>query len=199
LQAAAALAVVGAPKAGTIAPADVELAVGAEGQIAHGVTGVLLAPVLDQDLLVAGHRVRGNISLQAREALADHATIGGRSWRGGTGVRGRTRRAPARRGFVDRRVLGVQYIHVGPGREARVEGKAKQAAVPLVVYLRAQAGEDLWLFVREVVEDFDQATLFGDEDPSVLGELYVSRLVQPTKDDGLIEAGRERRLGTRCR
>ena len=81
---AAVLAVVDEVEAGAVAAAGVERAVGAELQGADRVAGVLLAPVLDQHLLGAGHHVAGG--LQARQAPADHAAVGGRAGRGRAGV-----------------------------------------------------------------------------------------------------------------
>ena len=46
--------------------ADVECPVGPESQISDGVGGVLLAPVLYQDLFGAGHLIRSDVGPQAR-------------------------------------------------------------------------------------------------------------------------------------
>jgi hypothetical protein len=69
------LAVVGEVEASPVPAADVERSVGPECQVPDRVGGVLLAPVLDQYLLAAGHLVGVEVDLQAREAPADHAAV----------------------------------------------------------------------------------------------------------------------------
>ncbi len=85
----AVLPVVGEREARAVSAACVRAPVGAELDGPDGVARVLLAPVLDQYLLGAGHHVAGR--LETREASADHAAVGG-----GPGRR-RARVSPARR------------------------------------------------------------------------------------------------------
>src|SRR5687768_18187601 len=59
---------------GALAAADVQRTARPEGQVADRVHGVLLAPVVDQHLLGAGHDVAGGP--QAREPAADRAAVG---------------------------------------------------------------------------------------------------------------------------
>ncbi len=122
----AVLAVVDEVEARAVAAAHVEGAVGAELERADRVARVLLAPVLDQDLLGAGHHVAG----------APAGATGGRSRRsrrwsrpGGFGHRrSRAGRTPARRGAADRRVVRVEDVDVGV-REVGI-GKFGSSAMP---------------------------------------------------------------------
>ena len=79
----AALAVVGEREARSLPARVVEVAVRAELEPAAGVARVLLAPVLDQDLLGTGHRLAAH--LQARDAPAHHASVRGAAGRGRAG------------------------------------------------------------------------------------------------------------------
>ena len=78
------LPVVDEVEARAVAAAHVERAVGAEGERADRVARELLAPVLDQHLLGAGHHVAGR--LQAREPAADDAAVARRTRRQGSDV-----------------------------------------------------------------------------------------------------------------
>ena len=128
IQRAAVLAVVDEVEARAVAAADVERAIGAEVERPHRVARILLAPVLDQHLLGSDHRVAGR--RQPGEAAAHDAAVGRRSgWRRAP-VGRRARRAPARRGAADRRVVGVQHVHVRVVRKAGVEGEAEQSRGP---------------------------------------------------------------------
>ena len=133
------LAPVGEVEAGAVAAADVERAVVAEREAADGVARILLAPVLDQHLLGAGHRVAGG--LQPREPSGDDAAVGRGAGRCRARVREDAWRAPARRDPADRRVVRVEDVDVRRRREARIEREPEQAAVPEVVHVRAQVGE----------------------------------------------------------
>ena len=147
---------------------------------------VLLAPVLDQHLLGAGHDVAGR--LEAREPAADDAAVAVAP--GGVGHGSESTPGVPQRGAVPPigRVVGVEDVDVRVGREVGVERDAEQAAVPEVVDVRAQVGEDGRRRVGEVVEDLDQAALLGDEDPAVGGEANGGRVGQAAEDDRLLEA-----------
>ena len=81
-------------EAGAIACAGVQGAVRPELDRPGRVRGVLLAPVLDQHLLGAGHHVAGG--LQAREAAAHDAAVRGRGRAGSDSRPRRARRLPQR-------------------------------------------------------------------------------------------------------
>jgi hypothetical protein len=89
-------------------------------------------------------------------------------------------------------VVRVERVDVGLRRKARVELEAEQPAVPEVVDVRAEVGEEGGGWVREAVEDLDQAALLRDEDAAVRSEPDGRGLRQPAEDDVLLEAGRER-------
>ena len=189
------LAVVGEVEARPVPAADVQSPVGAEGQVSDRVGGVLLAPVLDQDLLASGHRVAPGSACQPREAPAYHAAVRGCARGGGAGVGRDTRRAPARGRATDRGVVGVEDVNVGVAGEVRGEGEPEQAPIPEVVDLGAQVGEGGGRGVREAVEDLDQAALLGNEDPSVLGELDVCGVGQAAENLLLLKPRGQRRYG----
>ena len=132
---AAVLPVVDAGEARALATADVQLAVGPEAEVADRVARVLLAPLVgDQALRRSDLAVVGR-HLDPDELAADDTPVG---------VRPRRSRAPVvpdRRRLPRRRVVGVQEIHVPVRREARVERNPQQAAVPVVVDLGAEIGD----------------------------------------------------------
>ncbi len=179
------LAPVGEVEAGSLAATDVELAVGAEGQVADRVARVLLAPVGDQ-VRLRRHRVAGD--RQFRQPTGDHAAVGGRPGRSRAGVAVDAGRSPARRVAAGNGVAGVEDIHIGAGREQRVEHHPQQPAVPEVVDVGAQVGDGRRGVVVEPVELFDHTGLLGDEDAAVRGEGERARFRQPGKGDGVLEA-----------
>ena len=183
VEGAAVLAVVGEVEAGPVAAGHVQGAVGPEGQVADRVARVLLAPVVDEHLLGAGHLVAGGG--QARQPARDHAAVAGRPRRVGAGV------APGRRRPADGGVVGVEDVHVRAGREVGVHGHAEHAPVPEVVDVGPEVGEHRRRLVGLVVEDLDDAALLGHEDAAVGGELDVGRVGEPAPDDRLREAGRQ--------
>jgi hypothetical protein len=132
-------------------------------------TRVLLAPVVDQHLLGAGHLVaRGG---QAGEASADDAAVASRI---PTGVAKRRRRA------ADRGVKRVEHVDIRSSRrETRIERKPEHPAIPVVVHVRPQIGEEVGRAVVEVAEDLDLAALLRDEDAPVGGELDRRWIGQP--------------------
>ena len=87
------LAVVGVHEARPVARAGIERPVGPELDVADRMARELLAPVVDQDLLAADHRVPGD--LEARQAAADDASVRGVAGRGRARVGAHARRAPA--------------------------------------------------------------------------------------------------------
>jgi hypothetical protein len=198
----AVLAVVDEVEAGAVAAAGVQVPVGAELHRADGVARVLLAPVLDQDLLGTGHDVAGG--LQARQAPADDAAVVGRPRWGGAGVGVDAGGPPARRrgGRAEHVVVGVEDIDVGVGGEVRGKRHPEQAPVPEVVDVDVEVGEDVRGGVGHGVEDLDDAALLGDEDPPVGGEADRGRVRQTAEHDRLLEAGgqggrpRRRRRGS---
>ncbi len=153
-------------------------------------TRILLAPVLDQDLLGPGHRVaRG---LEAREPAGDDAAVARCARRRGAPVGEHAWRAPARRNTADRRIVGVEDVDVRVRRKAGVEGEAEQAPIPEVVHVRAQVGEDGRSRVGEIVEDLDQPALLGHEDTPVGREPDDGGIGEAAEDNGLLETARKR-------
>ncbi len=188
---AAALAVVGECEARGVAGAHVQRAVGPERQRPHGVARVLLAPVLDQDVLAADHHVpRG---FEPREPGAGDAAAGRRARRGRARVGEDARGAPARREAADRGVMRVEHVDVGRGREAGVEGQADKPAVPVVVDVGAQVGEERRRRVADAVVDVDPAALLRHEDAAVGSKADRGRVGEPAPDRGLGEPCREGR------
>ncbi len=148
----------------------------------------LLAPVVDQHLLGAGPVVP--ICLQAGEPATDHAPVVALTGRRGARVVGHPGAAPAGGRPSDRRVVGVEDVYVGLGREVRIERDAEQPPVRVVVDLRSQVGEDRGRRVAEAVEDLDQAALLGDEHAAIGREAHGGRLVEAAEDHRLREPGR---------
>src|SRR5918995_253832 len=112
---------------------------------------------------------------------ADYAAVPGPSRR----VRATV--TPARRGAADRRVKGVQHVHVWVGREVWVDCQPKQTAIRIAINFGAQVGEGGGRSVREVIEDFDHAALLGDEDASIFGELHVGGSAQAAEDNRFLK------------
>ena len=153
------LAVIDVGEARAVAAGDVQGAICAEPQVADGVAGELLAPVLDQDVLGAGPDVarRG----QSREASADDAAVGGRTRRRWTRV------IPARHRPAVDAVERVEHVDIRVRREVRVERHAQQAPIPVVVDPAAQVGEDGRCRAGQAGEDFDQAGFLRHEHPTI--------------------------------
>src|SRR4029079_16966359 len=104
---AAFLARVGGVEAGAVTAGDVQRAFGPEREAPEGVTGVLLAPVLDEDVLV-GHGRAGGVRREPREPARDHAAVGVAA-----GVRRGARVAPPRSGWSAKLVVvRVQRVDV---------------------------------------------------------------------------------------
>ena len=181
----AVLPVVREVEARAVTAAHVQGAIGPERERADRVAGVLLAPVLDQHLLTAGHRVAGR--LQPREPAADHASVSGRTWRRGA----RVPPLGCRRRVAEDVVVAVQDVDVRIGRKAGREGHAQQATVPEVVNVRAQVGEHRRRRVSERVEDLDDPALLGHEDSTVRRKPDDGRRVEAADDRGLLEPGGE--------
>ena len=100
----AVLPVVDVVEARAVAAGDVEIPVAAEQQRADRVAGELLAPVVDEHLLAAGHDVPAE--LQSRHPPRHEAAVGGRAGRGRAAV------VPGRRDAADRGVVRVQHVDV---------------------------------------------------------------------------------------
>ena len=73
------LPIINEVKARAIAAACIKITIGAEFRCANRVAGILLAPVLDQDLLGTSHGVAA--CLQSRQPAAYNTAIAGRTWR----------------------------------------------------------------------------------------------------------------------
>ena len=149
--------------------------------------GELLAPAVDQGLL--GGRHPAGAHREADQPTADQAAVG---------VRTRARRAdvvPARRAAARDGVTRIQDVHVGAGREVRVERHPEQTAVPVVVDLGREVGEDRRGRVRDAVEDLDDPGLLRDEHAAVIGEPQRGRQGHPRPYVRVAEAVE----GRRCR
>ena len=131
----AVLPVVDEVEAGAVAAAHVEGAVGTERQAPDRVARVLLAPVLDQHLLGADHRVAGR--LEPRQAAGDDAAVRGRAGRRRAAVRRAAHRSPPRRRAADGGVEGVEDV------DPRVVGKFGASARP-----SSPRSQKLWTWVR---------------------------------------------------
>ena len=130
---------------------------------------VLLAPVVDEHLLRPGRHVARPRS-QHREPAAHDASVARRARRRRARVARGARTSPDRRGAPDRRVIRVEHVHLGRGREVRMDGEPEKAAIPHVVDVRPQVGEDRRGRIGQRIEDLDDAALLGDEDVAVRGE-----------------------------
>ena len=180
----AGLPVVAERVARALAAGVVEVAVRTELEPAAGVARVLLAPILDQDLLRTGHRLAAH--LQAGDAPAHDASVLGAPGRGRTGV------APARCRTADRGVVDVKHIDVWLRGIIRVHRDAHQPAVDVVVDLCAQIGELSGARVGQVREGLDDPALLRYEDTAVRSELDRDRTAQPGECVRLLKAGRKR-------
>ncbi len=136
---------------------------------------VLLAPVVDQDLLVRAER-------QHREAPADHAAIRRRAGWGVAAV------GPARSRRPDRGVVRVRDVQPPVRCEVRIQRDPHQAAVPEVVDVRSQVRVGVRSLIVEAAEHLDQPALERHEDAAVRGELDRHRVVEAGPDDVLLEA-----------
>ena len=186
---AAGLAIVHEGEAGPITATDVEGAIGTEHHRADRVTGELLTPPLQQHGLRAGHHASGGG--QPGEPAADDAAIGSRAGRRGASVGEAIDRRPKGCGAADRGVERIEDVHVGCGREVRMQRHAEQATVPVVVHLSSQVGEDGGGRNREAGKHLDEPALLGDEHAAVRRELDDRRKIQPIEHDLLVESGRQ--------
>jgi hypothetical protein len=155
------------------------------------VGGILLAPVLDQNVLGSGHHIAG--CLQPREPSGDDAAVARRVGRIGARVGQDADRAPQRSGVPDQGVVGVADVDVRSGREAGIELQSQQPAVPEVVDVRAEIGEEGRGGVGEVGEDEDTTALLGDEDAPVGREGNRGRIIKSAQDHRFVEARLKRR------
>ena len=92
-------------------------------------------------------------------------------------------------GTTDCRVERVRDVHVGTGRELRVDRESEQPAVPEVEDLGPEVGEDRRRRVREAVEHLDEPALLGDEYATVGRERERRRVAQSGVDDAVLEPG----------
>ena len=139
----AVLAVVDAVEVRPVAGSRVQRPVRPELDCADRVRRELLAPVLDEHLLGADLRARRG-DLDAGEPRAGDAAVGRRSRGGGTGVRVDSRRSPlgCRCRVAEHVVVRVEDVDIRVRREVRVERHPEQPAIPEVVDVRAQVGDD---------------------------------------------------------
>ena len=113
-------------------------------------------------------------------------------------VRRRSRRAPARRGAADRRVVGVEDVDVRawPGSSGRARARAARGPSSCGRSVRRSA-KIVGVVSREAVEDLDDPALLGDEDAAVGREAQSGRIVEAAEDDLVLEAGGHGRRGGR--
>ena len=192
-QRAAQLTVVrGGAEARTLATRCVEGAFRTEHQGTDRVAWVLLAPVLDQDVLIAAHdAARGG---QPGEATGDDAAVAGpgRRVRAAVVVRIARGRRPARRArhLAEDVVVRVHHVDVRTARrEGRIDGQAHQAAIPVVVDVRVEIGEHRRGGVVDARVELDGPALLGDEDVPVRCERDRHRVVEPGEHHLVLERG----------
>ena len=171
---------IGEREAGAVPSGDVERSVGAESERTYRVARELLAPVVDQHLLGAGHEVA--VGSQLREPTADDTARAGRV-RAGVSERWRA--------TADGSVERVEDVDKWPaGREPRVESEAEKTAIPEVVNVRREIRERVRRRVGEAVEDLDDAVFLSDEHPAVGDEAHGYGIHQPGRAEvrDLLEA-----------
>ncbi len=188
------VAVVPECRGGAVATGEVEIAVGAEGEPAAGVDRVLLAPVLDQHLLRAGHRLAGDP--QPRDATARDAVLVEAQGSPRAAVPRVARIAVQRRGAADPCIERVVDVDVGLRREVGVDGQRHQPAGGEVVHLGAQVRRHGRRRVREAGERLDDPALLGHEDLAGRRHVDVHRSVQAADRRRLLKArGQRHRAG----
>ena len=187
IERASVLAPVGEVEAGAVSAARVERSVGAEREGARRMTRVLLAPVLDEDLLRARHQSPAAWSRESRPLTTQPST--GRAGRRRARIGRRSGGSPARRRASDRSVVRVEDVDVGIARERRRQRHSKQAAIPEVVDLGAEVGEDRRRRVGHVREHLDEAALLRDEHPAIAREPNHGRIDEAAEHDALREPG----------
>ncbi len=186
------LTVVGGVEVRAVARRQVEGPFRTEHQAADRMARELLAPILDEDVLGTGHDAtdRGQLGQPPR----DDTTVGRGPRRIRASVVGRGRRVGRRPAWRVGRILRVaqdvvvrvQDVHVRTARrEARVDGEAEHAPVPVVVDVRGQVGEDRRRGVGHARVAKDDALLLGHEDRSVGRDDGRHRMVK-TRPDGLV-------------
>ena len=180
------LAPVGEVERGAVAARRIEGARGVHLQRADRVARVLLAPVLDQDVLVHAPTRLGN---QAREPAAHDAAVARRPRRVRAGVGEVVARRPARRRAPDCRVVGVEDVDVRKARVVEVDVHPEQTAIPVVVDVGPQVREQGLGGVAEPVVGPDAAALLGDVDGAVGREADHGRGRDSGEGLGLLEAG----------
>ena len=72
-----------------------------------------------------------------------------------------------------------------------MERHAEQSAVPEVVNVPIQVGEDVRCLIGQGVEDLDYAALFRDEDPTIAAEPDHRWVGQPAQNNGFLKPGRK--------
>jgi hypothetical protein len=182
-------------EARALAARDVELPVGAEDERSDRMARVLLAPIVDQDLLRPGHDVAAR--RQAGETTADDAAAGCRTGRRWARVRVDAGRSVLRRSPADVRVVRVEHVDVRARREIRVERHSQQPAIPEVVDVPVQVREDRRRCVRQVVEDLDHTALLGYEHAAVGREAERRGIREPAEEDAFLKGGGKGRLNRR--
>ena len=123
------LAPVGGVEVRPVAAAHDQGAFRVEDDVAHGVAGVLLAPVLDQ------HALAGAVGQNRQAAAHDATVLGAAGWFGAPVT-------PARRRAADERIVRVGEVHAAVVDEVGVERHPQEPAVPVVVDLCRDVGVD---------------------------------------------------------
>src|SRR5829696_8282444 len=86
-------------------------------------------------------------------------------------------------------VVGVEHVHVWVSGEVRIERHTEQSAIPEVVDVDVQVGEDVGRRVAQGVEDLDDAALLSDEDPTIAAETDNRWVGQAVESNRLLEPG----------
>ena len=85
-------------------------------------------------------------------------------------------------------VVRVENVDEVVGREIGVDRHPQHPAVPVVVDLRGQVGDDGVGVGGQVREELEQPALLGDEDAAVRKEAHDGRVRQAGEDGALGEA-----------
>ncbi len=184
---AAELAPVGRVEARAVAPGHVQVSVRAEGESSGRVAGILLAPVLDEDLLARGPGRSGG--RQARKVSADHAAVPGGPGRRRAAVGCGAGRSPEGGHVADVGIVRIQHVDVVVRLEIGVDGEAEQSPVPEVVDLRSQVDHRRRGVGRDVREHLDEPGLLGNENAAVGQEPDDGGVGQAAEDDDFVKRG----------
>ena len=70
-----------------------------------------------------------------------------------------------------------------------MERHAQQAAIPEVVHIGPEVGKNRWGRILEIVEDFDEAAFFSDEDSIIRRKLDDCRLDETAYSGPILQSG----------